>query len=535
MASQMKITPLGGLGQIGSNAILVEAKSSRVLIDSGILFPYEACFDINYLIPDFYHIEKPEALIITHGHEDHIGAIVHLIKHFPGLPIYAPAFASALMKKKFEYSKMRVPINIYDEGHTLKFDEFSINPIHVNHSIPQTYGLLINSFDDSIFYVSDFKIDKKSPYERPFDFKRLKALTKNANRKILMADSTNITSKNLNTPGEGDLIPHFQDLMNSRSQRVFVTTFSSNIHRIQTIINTAKAAQRKIIAYGRSVNSYSETAEELGLLKNWKTSVGNIEDINLEKERLSVIISGCQGDLRSALRRVATNTDPYFKSGEKDLFIFSSKAIPGNEKAIGFLINELIRSGAEVVTENDRFVHVSGHPGKSDLLELYKVMRPQVLIPIHGEVHFLHKHAHHFLENFPDKEVHILLNHQSLTLNDKIVVNKNEGKPPIPIHGHGIPIEKSKILQRRKMAKTGVIFCSLKGKDLLLTPLGLPEFFIESHIKKAKKLIQEKITNVKKKEQHNLSEIIRIDIRRYCQKHLGYKPVVVVHEMNSDF
>ena len=532
MASQIKITPLGGLGQIGSNAVLVEAKSSRVLIDSGILFPYESCFDINYLIPDFYHIERPEALIITHGHEDHIGAIVHLIKHFPGLPIYAPAFASALIKKKFEYSNMHVPINIYGENHTLKFDEFSINPIHVNHSIPQTYGLLINAFDDSIFYVSDFKIDKNSPYEKPFDFKRLKTLIKNSNRKILMADSTNITSKNLNTPGEGDLIPHFQDLMNSNSQRVFVTTFSSNIHRIQTIINASKAAQRKIIAYGRSINSYSETAEEFGLLKNWKTSVDNIEDIDLEKEKLSIIISGCQGDFRSALRRVVNNTDPHFRPGKKDLFVFSSKAIPGNEKTIGFIINELTRSGAKVITENDRFVHVSGHPGKSDLLELYEVMEPQILIPIHGEVHFLYKHAHYFLEKFPDKEAHILLNHQSLILNDRIVINKNEERLPIPIHGSGITIEKNKILQRKKVAKTGAIFCSLRGENLLLTPLGLPEFFIESHLEKVKKLIQDKIANTKSKDQHTLSEIIRIDTRRYCQKHLGYKPVVVVHKMD---
>ncbi len=532
MASQMKITPLGGLGQIGSNTILVETKSTRILIDSGILFPYDSCFNINYLIPHFYHIERPQALIITHGHEDHIGAVVHLIKHFPGLTIYTPAFAAALIKKKFEYSNIRTPMNIYGKGHTLTFGELTINPIHVNHSIPQTYGLLIKAFDDAIFYVSDFKIDRNSPYEGPFDFKRLKALIKNAKRKILMADSTNITSKNLNTPGEGELIPHFQELMASHFQRVFVTTFSSNIHRIQTIVDTSKAAKRKIVAYGRAINSYSKIAEELGLLKNWSSTVHDVEEIDLEKERLTIIISGCQGNFRSALHRVATGADPHFRPDKKDLFIFSSKAIPGNEKIIGLMINDLTRSGAEIITENDRLVHVSGHPGKLDLLELYQTMEPQILVPIHGEVHFLHQHARYFSEQFPGREVHVLLNHQSLILGNQISLIKNEERPPVLIHGAGLKIEKDKIRQRRQMAQAGAIFCSLNENDLILTPLGLPESFIESHLEKMKKFVLSK--TAKNKGRCPLPEATRIEIRRYCQDHLGYRPVVIIHETNSD-
>ncbi len=528
-ASQLKITPLGGLGQIGSNMISVELKTTRILIDSGLLFPYESCFDLNYLIPDFYHINKPEALIITHGHEDHIGAIVHVLKHFPDIPVYAPPFATALIRKKLELSKIHFTIKSYEKNDSLQFGELTIYPIHVNHSIPQTYGLLIKALKDTVFYVSDFKIDKHSPYEDAFDFNKIESLIQNSQRRILMADSTNICSKNLKTPGEGSLIPHLEKLMNSHFQRVFVTTFSSNVHRIQTILNTSHSSKRKVVPYGRSVCSYSQIAEELGLLKNWSSSIHDIEEVDLEKSRLTILISGCQGDFRSALRRVATGTDTHFKPRKNDLFIFSSKAIPGNEKTISLLINELIRAGATVITEADKPVHVSGHPGKLDLLELYQVMKPDILVPIHGEVQFLYKHAHYFLEKFPDKEVRILLNHQSLILNDKVDLYQNEEKPPLLIHGLGIEIERDRISQRRKCATTGALFFSLNKGDITLTPLGLPKSFTESHLKKIKDLSKRQLGKKNKKSRKDQSEVIRVDIRRYCQTHLGYKPVVIVH------
>jgi len=536
----LKVKPLGGVGQIGSNMVLVESASDCFIIDIGILFPYEDFFDINYLIPDLDKIEvNPSKLIITHGHEDHIGAIYHILTKFPSIEVHAPEFATALIRKKLDYKKLSHKITNYRENDVIKLNDIEVHPIKVNHSIPDTYGLLIKDIKStySAFYISDFKIDDITPYEAPFDFKKLKELTKGLKTNVLLADSTNILSRNEETPSEADIIPEIEDITKSTDKRIFVTLFSSNIHRIQTLINSAKKNNRKVVPYGRSVKSYINIATELGLLENTEDIIKDADSFTNQDENLIILLTGCQGDFRGTLRRVSNGDDSKFKPRESDTFIFSSKPIPGNEKKINMLINKLYEKHLKVITANDRLVHVSGHAGKKDLLRLYKEMKPTHIIPIHGETSFLHEHFNYISKTYKEAKPLLMYNYTSLVIDSELDVKlvESEVHDPILIHGDHKVIERESISQRRKLACNGSIFVSINKESLnktsvktQITFMGLPRL-IDQHIPEFEELINIELKNRKVKTLERTADEMRIFTRRYFDQKLGYKPITVVH------
>ena len=409
----LKIEPVGGIGQIGSNMTLIQGQNDTVLIDAGILFPYEDFFDINYLIPDLSTIPTPTHLIISHVHEDHIGAISHVIKLFPEIKILASPFTAALIRKKLEFNHSPHPITEYRHFDQLSFKDFTIDPIHVNHSIPETHGLLIKDLNDEfgLFFISDFKIDHKTIYERPFDFEKLNRLSKNLKRKVLLVDSTNITSNTLKTPSEMDVIPVVDELFQSTDKRIFITCFSSNIHRLMTFFALAKKHGRNIIPHGRSMISYLNTANELGMIPDYDSIIKSADSVSPTQDNVVVLLSGCQGDFRGTFRRFCMGEDSTFKPKIDDLVILSSKAIPGNEKKISLLMNKLSEVGIKIITAQEKLVHVSGHPGRDDLIELYEKFNPTDIIPIHGETSFIRAHIEHI------KNILITNYHLSLLFN----------------------------------------------------------------------------------------------------------------------
>ena len=529
--NSFKVTPLGGLSQIGSNMVLFQGSNTNIIIDCGILFPFDSNLGINYLIPDLDYLNKTdiEALVITHGHEDHIGAIVHFVTKFPEVPVYATNFTAALIRKKFNENKISKKITIYNESSKLVFNEIVIDPVSVNHSIPETFGIFLTNknTNEGIFYCSDFKIDDFSIYESPFNFEKLVSLRKGLSSFTLMPDSTNIISSTLETPSETMLIDNFKDIFSRDFKRIFLTTFSSNIWRVKSILQSAHDCGLKVVPYGRSFQSYIQIAIETEIITTEEAKVLQQPDqVKDFQKKQVVLLSGCQGDFRSALRRVGYGEDKRYKPTEEDVFVFSSKAIPGNEKNISILMNQISEFGSEIITPADLLIHVSGHPGRDDLKRLYSECNPDLIIPIHGESFFLKRHAE-FAKDLGYKS-DWLTNYQSITLNNKNykISELDTEFMHSNIHGKGKTLPKESLKERRKIAEKGLIIVSQFKKDFSISTAGIPEHYEENGetfltvdaLRKRYSFITEKVF-----------EIVKVELRREIVNLFGYKPEVIFH------
>lgn len=517
---KLVFTPLGGLGQIGSNMILLESTQERILLDCGILFPDDSPYEIDYIIPDYRDIPTPTDVIITHGHEDHIGGIFQLLKTFPNIRIHAPLFAKYLIQKKFS-KKIKLPEIIeYDNKDEIKFRDFKLNPLKVDHSIPDTYGVLLRSNDRKLclFYVSDFKIDV---HESQFDLDWLKKASKDYQKKYLFADSTNILSYNLKTPPESCLINEMDIFFKSKS-RLFITFFASNSFRLKTILELSKKYNRKVVAYGASMNSYIEVAKDCDIIDK-KIGIHDVEEVDPKDPNLVILVSGCQGDFKSAVRRVSSGEDKYFKLNELDTFIFSSKTIPGNEKKISRIFNSLIESNIRLVTDVDHPVHVSGHAGKEDLKILYDNFTPTHFIPIHGESYFLKRHQQYFNSLYENTKSFFLTNNDSIELMGE-KITRRESPEAIFIHGNDIVLEKEKIKERRKVAQRGLILVSLNKMDkkFQLDLVGIPE-------KVSQKDLENVVKNWINKNLKGKGDDLKVSLRKKVNNIIGYKPEVILH------
>lgn len=529
---KLQITPIGGVGQIGSNMTLFEFEETRILVDCGILFPFEDFFDINYLIPNISEIGKLDALVITHGHEDHIGAISHIYQQYPDLKVYSPSLAAELIRFKLNQKKISSSIEIYNQNSVILIGELEIHPIHVNHSIPQTFGLLftIQKLDLACFFVSDFKVDTKTPYEAPFDFQKLAQISSPFKRRYLLADSTNILSKNEKTTSEADLIPDIEKLFQDPG-RIFATCFSSNLHRVQTFINCAAATDRHVVLYGGSMCKYTEIALNLGLIEDPKKVLKETTQVSALSEKLVVLCSGSQGEFKSTMTRVIRGEDSRYKPQPTDLFLFSSKAIPGNEKKLSMLFNIVSEVGAKLVTDQTHLVHASGHPGKKDLTLLFECFKPTHFTPIHGETLFLEKHRDFMESSFQNVIIVDAKNFHRVSVTKKdFDVERKEQLDPILIHGNGIEIDRKNISERRKIACNGAVFISWGSK------LSVPQISfsgVTNAVNDKKDQLPELISQYFHfkdfKSMDKLSEEIRIFTRRYFFESIGQKPIVFVH------
>jgi len=523
------VKPLGGLGQIGSNMLeVLDSEKKSYVIDCGILFPSDDILGINYLIPNFENLKRPEAILITHGHEDHIGALPHLFEKFPGLNVYAPPFAAELIRRKSEYfpRKLKFNLNVIADN-DIQLGELTFSYIQVNHSIPDTYGILIKKANTCCFYVSDFKVDHKAKREPPFNFRKLLELSKDCTEKVLMADSTNITSSKLKTLSEEELRDDIKAIFARDNDRIFLTTFSSNLHRITNIANWAHESGRKVSFYGRSLHNYFNTGLEVGEVSE-DIKVYDIDELDLDKDKVVILISGCQADFRSTLRRVASGNDSKVKLKKEDLFVFSSKSIPGNEKNIIGVQNQLASQGIDVINSGDFKIHASGHAGKKDLEEVIQKFSPTVFIPIHGETLFLKKHREWVQEIGLVDKTYILLNQDEFNIATKEIIKNNDDLPPNLVMGKGHIVSRDSIRERRKLAEGGTVLVSFcpKNKEILSYIFGVPtteqysEEFFQNHIHR---IFQSQFKN-----KEGIGELLRIEIRKVFTSLLGVKPVVKI-------
>ncbi len=497
----LRITPLGGIGEIGKNITLYEYGEDMFLVDCGMSFPDEEMLGIDIVIPDFSYvvknIEKIKGLVVTHGHEDHIGAIPYLLKEC-NIPVYGTALTIGLIEGKLSEHKLldSAKLSVVKPGQTVKFGAFSVEFIHVNHSIPDAVAFAVHTPIGTVVQTGDFKIDT-TPIDGEFiDIARFAELGKSGVL-ALLSDSTNAERPGF-TPSESIVGESFANLFKkAENKRIIVATFSSNTHRVQQIIDEAVHCGRKVAVLGRSMQNVVQVASELGYLT---IPEGVLIDIDMIKkytpEQLVIITTGSQGVPMSALHRMAFGDHRKVAIGPGDFIIISATPIPGNEKLVTKVINELLKLKAQVVYEKMYDVHVSGHACQEELKLMLNIVKPKFFIPVHGEQKHLSKHASLALATGVD-EKNILItsigNVIELTQNSMKVVDTVPAGSVL-VDGFGVGDVGNIVLRDRKhLAEDGIMVVAVSVDSVTREVISGPEFITRGfvYVKEAERLIDD--------------------------------------------
>jgi len=396
LAEKLKIIPLGGLDEIGKNCTVLEYGKDMIVIDCGVGFPEEDMYGVDLVIPDFSYLvanqKKLRGMFITHGHEDHIGSIPYCLQQI-SCPVHGTAMTNGLIRLKLEEHKLadKVKLITHKPGDVVKAGCFSVEFIHVNHSIADAVAFAVKTPVGTVVFTGDFKIDPTAS-DGMIDLARLGELG-NQGVLALLADSTNVERSGY-TPSETIVAESLDRQFKNCDQRIIVTTFASNMHRIQSILTTAQRHGRKVAVTGRSMENMLKVGQELGYIK---VKPGTIVDLaatkSLPKNKVVIVSTGSQGENMSALYRMAFNTHKQVDITSGDRIIISASAIPGNEKAVSKIINELYRKGADVIYEKSEGLHVSGHACREELKIIHGLVKPKFFLPVHGEQRMLQIHS----------------------------------------------------------------------------------------------------------------------------------------------
>ena len=421
--SNLKIIPLGGLQEIGKNITVFEYEDEIILVDCGLEFPGEDMLGVDLVIPDITYLvknqEKIKGLVITHGHEDHIGAIPYILKQI-NIPIYATQLTISLIKNKLEEHKLvqTTKLHTVRQGQTIKFRHMQVEFINSNHSIPDAVMLAITTPVGTILHTGDFKIDYTPIDDKVIDLNRIAEI---GNRGILalLSDSTNSERKGF-TMSESSVGEVFDRLFLNNSKRIVVATFASNVHRVQQIVNSSIKYGRKIAVCGRSMMNMIDAAIELGYIKGAEDVFIDIDNIkNYRDDQLVIITTGSQGEAMSALTRMANGDHKKVTITPNDMVIISATPIPGNEKYVSKVIDELMKIGAEVIYSSLEDVHVSGHACQEEQKLIITLAKPKFFIPVHGEYRQLIAHAETAKKlGIETKNIFIMSNGRTLELNE---------------------------------------------------------------------------------------------------------------------
>jgi ribonuclease J len=461
--NKLKIIPLGGLGEIGKNITVHEYKDSIVIVDCGMTFPEDEMLGVDIVIPDISYLiknkEKIKGLVLTHGHEDHIGAIPYVLKKLD-IPIYGTKLTLGLLNNKLkEHNLPNAQLNVVAHGEKIKLGHFEVEFIRTTHSIPDSAAIALTSPVGTVIQTGDFKVDFTPITSDKIDLNRFAELG-NKGVLALLSDSTNVTrpgySMSERTVGET-----FRNLFYKAKGRIIVATFASNVHRVQQIIDAAELNDRKVIMSGRSMVNVTTVASELGYLRFNEGTIIDIKDMNkYRKDEIVLIMTGSQGEPMSALTRVASNEHRQIDLMSDDLVIISATPIPGNEKTVSKVINNLLGKGVEVVFEAYEDIHVSGHACQEELKLMHSLVKPKFFIPVHGETKHLKMHADiSEALGTPRENIFILENGQTLELS-KNEANLGQMVPSghILVDGLGVGDVGNIVLRDRKhLSEDGLI------------------------------------------------------------------------------
>jgi len=387
VSDKLLLIPLGGMGEIGKNMFAYQYRDEIVVIDAGLKFPEDEMFGVDYVIPNIAFLlenqEKVKAIFLTHGHEDHIGALPYVLKQLP-VPVYGTRLTIGLLKTKLDEHNIDAVLKEVKAGEVVRIGGFTLQCFHVNHSIPDSLGLAIKTAVGTILHTGDFKLDQTPVDGKVTDYF---ALTQLGNEGVLgmLSDSTNAHRPGY-TKSERDVGKVFEDIFGKAKGRIIVATFASNIHRVQQVFDTAVRYRRKVAVVGRSMISNVETATELGYLTYPDSAYVEIEELDsLAADRIVIVSTGSQGEPLSGLTRMASGSHPRINIVPGDTVIFSSTPVPGNEKLVSKVIDSLAKAGARVIYQGIADVHVSGHASREELKLLINMTRPKFMVPCHGE------------------------------------------------------------------------------------------------------------------------------------------------------
>ena len=392
--------PLGGVGEIGMNLALYgfgnKTKRKWIMVDCGVTFPGPDLPGVDLVLPDIRFVEQIGkdlvAIIITHAHEDHYGALLSLWQRL-GAPIYCTAFTAGMLDAKAQYEgePPNLPLKIYSAGDMLDLDPFEVEPVYVTHSIPEPMSLAIKSPLGRIIHTGDWKLDDDPTLGKNTDEKAFRRLGDDGVL-ALICDSTNAMRDGI-SPSEREVSDSLANLISNAKGRVAITTFSSNVGRIRSIAQAAEKAGRKVMLVGSSIRRVVEVASDLNMFDDIQEFVEDIDFQYIDRNQLVIILTGSQGENRAALAKIARQEHRYISFTAGDTVIFSSRTIPGNEKPIIEVKNNLVEQGIEIIEDGKTLVHVSGHPRQHELEKMYEWTKPEILIPVHGEAAHLNAHA----------------------------------------------------------------------------------------------------------------------------------------------
>ena len=544
--NETKIIVLGGLGEVGKNMYCVMHNDAIVIIDAGVSFPEDDLKGVDYVIPDFTFLkeneDKIQALLITHGHEDHIGSIPFLLSQVNIPVIYAPNHAKQLIQKKLEDRNIRYDnLKVYDENTRLKFKEIEVEFFIVTHSIPDSHGISLKTPDGRIITTGDYKFDL-TPIGPDADLYKMASLGHDG-VDLLISDSTNALNEGFSKSESivdetlGDMFTRF------KNNRIIIATFASNIYRIKHIFETCYKHNRKICIFGRSMENNISISIEGGYIDHKEILINAEELKNLKPNEVTILCTGTQGEPLAALSRMSAGTHKQVKLTPNDVVIFSSSAIPGNALSISKTINKLYLQGVKVYTSSSLAdLHTSGHANEEEIKLLMKLIKPKYLMPFHGEYRMLKKQANIGIACGVKKEnTFIIKNGESLILKDHVITRGPiYSGQDVYVDGSRIGEIGSAVIKDRKiMASDGILVVivnvNMKEKKLLIKPNITTRGFIlvnenEELIKKIETKTEQIINEALKDKKINfilLKEIITENLYPYINYLTGRKPIIL--------
>ena len=536
--------PLGGVGEIGMNLSLYGCEGKWLMVDLGVSFGDDSMPMVDVVMADPAWIaeraDKLVGIVLTHGHEDHLGAIQYL---WPRLrcPVWATPFTASLLKSKLHETGLhtQVPVNVVELGSRFMVGPFDIEMISVTHSIPEPNNLAIRTKAGTVIHTGDWKFDPDPLLGLPTDYEALRRLGKEGVL-ALVGDSTNVFTKG-HSGSESEVRASLIELLGRFDGRIAVSCFATNVARLESIAVAAEANERSVALVGRSLWRLDKAARENGYLADLPPFLNEHDAGYLPQDKVLYICTGSQGEPRAALARIASGDHPHVTLGKGDVVIFSSRIIPGNEKEIYHLQNDLVRLGVEVVTDKDAFVHVSGHPAREEMEEMYRLTRPKIAIPVHGEARHLQEHAR-LAKSCGVPEALEIINGTMLRLAPgpvEVVDHVPTGK--LCVDGPRLVRLDSEVLRnRRRMVFNGsavvTVVLDKTGKllgDPQLTALGLLDAGHEAEEHEVVvDAVREAIADLPLKARRDdgvVREAARLAVRRSLRDTHGKKPITEVH------
>ncbi len=535
--------PIGGTDQIGLNLYLYHYNGKWLIVDFGLGFANGQVPGVEVLVPDLSYIETIKrnivGMIITHAHEDHIGALQYLWSEIGDIPLYTTRFTKAVIGAKLSengFTNYDATMHQVDIDGKISIGPFDVEFVSMNHSVPETHGLIITTEKGSVFHTADWKFDANPIIGSPTNKEKLKKI---GDKGILamVCDSTNIFNEG-ESGSEGELQKSLEKLIKSLKGKLVVTTiFASNVARLHALMEAAKKSKRKVMFAGSSIWRMYHAAIDCGYLKEFDEPLKTKQFSKHDRESLLIIATGCQGEKFAAVTKFARDDHPDIRLKRDDVVVFASKIIPGNEMKIFDVFNTFCKKGIEVLTEKDHFVHVSGHPSKSEMKELYKLIRPKYAIPMHGEPIHIHEHFNFIKEHKLGIPIQVE-NGLAVSIDqDNTKTIQHIPASFMAVDGNQIvPIDSEIFKFRRRMQESGIMVITIVNDNrnsLLKTPQILAPGIFDSNLDAAlfealREEIMEVLSNMDMRSEKDVEFRIKKLCKAFCKKNCGKEPYVII-------